>query len=167
MKLRKEQGFSLTELLVVITIMGVLLSIISINFSSWQKKYGIKGQAEEMLADLSSLRLNAIQSKSNYLAVLSANPKLMTFRQYSANETVSATTGTQTFSKTLKYAISNTPTGVPSCADIQVDQRGYTGAGWQTIYIQPTGSGAGFDCLVMSPGHINLGQYNGTSCTFK
>lgn len=162
----QAKGFALTELIVVMLILGTLLSIVSLNFNQWQKKYYIENQAKELMGDLSNLRMSAIQTKNTYMAVLSANPQQITFRKYSTNEPVTTSTGVVTFTKNLKYPISNNPTGTPSCADIQIDPRGYTWS-WQTIYIQPTGSGAAFDCLVVSTARINLGQYNGTSCTFK
>ena len=166
MSLLKKQGFALTELLVVLAILAILLGIVSLNFGTWQKKYYIENQAKEMMADFSNLRMSAIQTKNTYRAVLSANPQLITFRRYSTNEPVTSSTGIETFRKNLKYPISNNPTGAPACADFQVDPRGFTWIG-ETIYIQPTGTGAAVDCLVISTARVNLGQYNGTSCIFK
>lgn len=168
------KGFSLVELIVVIGIISIILSIVSINFSSWQKKYSIENQAKEMMADLSDLRMRAIQTKSNHVAVLSASPTMMTFKSYSSEEPVTLANGKPMFSKTLKYSISNNATSLVPCVDINFTTRGYTQsvpAGGmfsnQTIYILPTGTGAAIDCLVISNTRINLGKYNGTDCSFR
>jgi hypothetical protein len=122
--------------------------------------------------------MSAIQTKSNYMAILTTN-NAMTFRKYTTNELVTATNGVQTFSKTLDYPVSNSPTGTASCANIQVDARGYTifplnpngtseyTESWQVIYVLPTGTQSGYDCMSVSNVKINIGKYNGTGCVFK
>jgi len=169
-KKRAENGFTLTELIVVIAIMGILLAIVSLNFSPMQNKANIENQAKELKTDLSDLRLSAIQNKSDYMAILNANSPQITFRSYTTNEQITPTTGKVQFSKNLKYKISNTPTGTAPCANIQVDQRGYIWSAQTApiyIYIQPTGSEAYYDCLIVTAGNINLGKYNGTTCAYQ
>ena len=166
MKRLHTSGFTLVEIVITIGIMAILFGIVSLNFNTMQKKYAIENQAKEIMADFSNLRMSAIQTKSTQMAVMSLNPKVISFRKYSS-DTPTASTGVLMATKYLKYAVSNNPTGTPACTDILFDQRGFSGAAWTTIYIQPVSSGAIFDCLVISPAHINLGQYNGTSCIFK
>ncbi len=171
------KGFALTELITVMVILGILLSIVSLNFSSWQKKYYIENQAKEMMADLNDLRMRAIQTKSNHVAVLSANPQLMTFRSYTSEEPVTLTTGREVFRKSLKYPVKRQKTGgsLDVCGDIGITPRGFTqdfqvGGTFQsnqTLVILPVGSSASLDCLVISDARINLGQNNGTGCVFK
>lgn len=161
-----SSGFSLTELIVVIALISIMLSIVSLDFSRWIKKSAIENQTKEMMADLNDLRMQAIQTKSNQLAVLSLDPNLMTFRRYTSEEPVTTTTGVEFFRKNLKYQVSSSPTATASANDIKIDLRGYTWS-WQTLYILPTGSGAIVDCLVISTARVNMGQYNGAKCVFK
>ena len=169
------QGFSLVELVVTIAFIGILLTIASLNFSSWQQKYNIENQAKEMMTDLNDLRMRAIQTKSKHVAVLSSNPMLMTFRSYSAEEPVTLTTGRQVFTKSLKYPISSNAASVTACGDIGITTRGLTqdfqvGGTFnsnQTMYILPTETGASLDCLVISDTRINLGKFNGSTCSFQ
>lgn len=160
------RGFSLTELMITIVIMSILLGIASLSFNTWQKKYAIENQAKEIMTGLSDLRMRAIHTKSNHVAVLSASPTTIAFRSYSAGEPVTLTTGRQISSKTLNYPISNNATSAVACGDIVINSRGYTFDN-QTIYILPTNSGAAVDCLVISETRINLGRYNGTDCSFQ
>src|SRR5690349_17414691 len=111
-----SRGFTLTELIVVIGLIAILLSAVVLNFGSWQKKYYIENQAKEMMADINDLRMRAIQTKSSYLAVLSVDPKVMTFRSYTSEEPVALTTGKEVFRKNLKFPVSNNATGTPSCS---------------------------------------------------
>jgi prepilin-type N-terminal cleavage/methylation domain-containing protein len=173
------KGFALIELIVVIVIIATVLSVVSINFSSWQKKYNIENQAKEMMSDLSDLRMRAIRTKSNHMALLSADPKLMTFRSYTSEERVNTTNGKEVFRKYLKYAVmrqkSDGSGTLVTSGDIGITSRGYTqdfqvGGTFQsdqTLVILPAGSGASVDCLVISDARINLGQNNGTGCVFK
>lgn len=174
------RGFSLTELMIVIGLIGIMLAMVSLNFRDWLQKYNIENQAREMVADLSSLRIQAIQTKSNQVAVLSANPKLMTFRSYTSEEPVTLTTGRETFRKYFKYSVitrKSDGTLVP-CYDVGFNIRGYTndfqpstGGGTfqsnQTILVQPTGTNASTDCLVITDTRINVGKYDGSNCVYK
>lgn len=175
---RNSAGFTLIEIIVVILIISILLTMASLNFGTWETKYRIGDQAREMMQDLSSMRMSAIQTKSTYMAILTAS-NTMTFRQYTTNEQITPTNGKQVFSKPLHYPVSNNPTGSPSCSNLQIDSRGYTifplspsgnsayPESWQFLYVLPTGTAAAYDCLAISNLKINLGKYNGTACAFK
>jgi len=172
-----NRGFALLELIVVLVIMGILLSIAALNFHSWQIKHGIEGQAKEMLTDLSDLRGRAIQTKSNHVAVLSAEPDLLTIRRYADDEAVTLTSGTEIFRKRLKYPVSRLKADGTTdvSGDIGINSRGYTndfivGGSFisnQTLVILPLNTEAAYDCLVISQTRINLGKVNGTNCIFK
>jgi prepilin-type N-terminal cleavage/methylation domain-containing protein len=52
----KNNGFSIIELVVVVGIIGLLLSIVSINFGQWQLKSNIERQANEMYMEIAEAR---------------------------------------------------------------------------------------------------------------
>jgi len=64
--MKSNHGFSLIELIVIMVIIGILATIAALNFSQWQRKYAIEGQVKEMLADLSNVRMQAIQTKREH-----------------------------------------------------------------------------------------------------
>jgi type IV fimbrial biogenesis protein FimT len=168
-----SHGFTITELLVVVVIFAFLLSMATLQFNSWQVKSGIETQTRELLADLSDARLGAIQTKGSRTAILSATSAA--FRSYTTNEPVTLATGRLLFTKYFKHSImkaqDNNGTFV-SCGNIGFGSNvftNYTGfASTQTIVVQPTGTSAAIDCLVVSTTKINLGKYkNGTGCVFQ
>jgi prepilin-type N-terminal cleavage/methylation domain-containing protein len=164
------KGFTLTELITVIAIIGIILGIGSLNFNQWQKKYAIENQAKEMMTDLSDIRLSAMQTKTTRMAVFTS-PSLMTFRTYTGAEqdvTPTTTTGTQYFSKTLKYPVYKDAALTAPCGTMTFTATGATSASdVQTIYIASTGTGAALDCLVISRTRMNLGKSNGTTCVYQ
>ena len=106
-----KRGFSIVELVLVIAIIGILAGIVSINFATWQQKYQIEGQVKEMLADLTSVRMMAIQTKKEHRVFL--NPLSYTFRRYSSeSDPKTIAGGVQVLNKPLKYTIT-WPTTAP------------------------------------------------------
>ncbi|MGD0587051.1 MAG: prepilin-type N-terminal cleavage/methylation domain-containing protein, partial [Oryzomonas sp.] len=86
-----SHGFTMVEMLIVVAIMAVLLSLATMQYSSWQVKTSIATQTRELLADLSDARLGAIQTKGSRTVILS--PSSAMFRSYTTNEPVTSSTG--------------------------------------------------------------------------
>jgi len=174
MKLNSH-GFTLIEMMIVVVILAVLLSIATMQFSSWKVKYSIDTQTRELLSDLSDARLGAIQTKGSR-AVFFNNATSATFRSYTTNELVSSSTGRLLF---VKYYSKNPiltpplpPGGIPeniifNSTGLTVDSSGNVLTNNQTIVAQPTGTAAAIDCVVISTTKINVGKYNNGSCVFQ
>ncbi len=163
-----SRGFALTELIIVIAIIGIIVAVVSLDFNSWMKKASIDAQTKELNSDISDMRLRAIQTKRTHMALI--DPTRVTFCSYSAEETINRANCTANppdparhgayHSKFLKYQITT------NGGDIEVDSRGLT-TDFQTIVVNPSGTGASVDCLVVSATRINMGTYDGTKCVFK
>lgn len=164
-----NRGFTLTEVLIVIVLIGILSTIATLNFSSWQKKYNVEGQVKEMLADLTAIRLQAIATKQEHRIFL--NPMSYTFRRYSSEadpKTIAG--GREVLRKDLKYPIQKflSSGSYSAFADtpVIINERGYT-TNWMTIAVGVGIGDASLNCLSISSARVNMGRINGNSCDFQ
>lgn len=74
LKAIKQPGFTLVELLVAITIAGILLSLASKSYSAWVQNQQIRNAAESILNGLQVARSEAVNSNSNVRFVLCSLP---------------------------------------------------------------------------------------------
>ena len=170
-----HSGFTLIEMIITITIMGILMGIAALNFNTWQTKNKIESQVREIFVDLNEARTNAFTQKQYYSIIFQPNSYVM--KSYSTSQPTTATvgtTGTVVVTKNLKYALStrtNSGTTITSIVDTPVifDTSGIT-FNWFTVTIDPSISNMGsasVNCLVISTARANMGKMNGTTCEFK
>jgi len=66
---RKESGFSLVELIVVIAIVGVLMSIAIPSFSRWLPGYRLRSAAKELYTNFQLIKLAAVKQNATCAVV--------------------------------------------------------------------------------------------------
>ncbi len=152
-----RSGFSLVELVLILAIIGTLITIGTIDFHSWLVNRGIERQAREMEADFHNLRLTAMYQKRD--CVVSMQGGNYAFTSYSSESDAS---GTPLTTRGSGYNVRT------AGGNITFDARGFANISSQTFWIEPTGTGAASDCIVVSTAKINLGKLqNDGKCLFK
>ena len=63
--LESKKGFTLIEMIITMTIIGIVSAIAIPNFSKWKEKHEINGQAQKVYFDLMLARTTAVKSNNN------------------------------------------------------------------------------------------------------
>ena len=158
-----KNGFSLVELVVVLAILGILMSIVTLDFNAYTRKAQIERQTRELFADINQARIDSLHRKTRHSIVL--EPNSYSFKRYSSeNENQSDGTVLQTRNVSYEITIEN-GTSI-STVVTEFDIRGFTN-NLGTFRINPVGTTAQVDCIIIATGRTNLGKMENGSCVYK
>lgn len=146
------RGFTLIEVLLVITVIGILAAISMFQLTEFFKKSGIESQTRQMYSNMMEQRSKALFEKKTRRVKVTAS----TFSLYSSE----VLTAIPIASTNLKYPIES-----DNYTDILFDASGMIGnVSNQSICIVETNSSS-VDSIVVSETRIRLGKKKeGTSC---
>lgn len=157
-----RSGFTLVEIVAVIAIMGIVIGVSALSFTSWQKKNNIEAQTRDLFTVFMEARNNSFMQKKTYEVVL--NTKSYVLRSYSSEGDA---TGIDLRSKNLTYSLTKSGSNpVVSGLSTTFDLSGLTTTN-STIIVNPVDVAAPLNCLVIFVTRINMGKMNGTTCEFK
>lgn len=152
-----QRGFSLIELVVVISLISILLALATLNFHEWQVSRGVERQTREMQADLASLRMRALHTKQQHTVTIRSGG----YEARSFND--AADPGTLVMSRVMHHTIA-TKEGVPLPDKAVIfDAMGFTNNP-QTLRVSTATTGAALDCIVISNARTNMGKFTNGTC---
>ena len=160
-------GFSLIELIILIAVMGIMMSIATINFQSWQVKNRVEGQTREILADLNDARTNAFTQKKQFGIVFQPNNYVIKSYSSASEAAAPLTAGTTVTTKNMKYGLTKAGASIVD-TPVVFETTGIT-FDWYTIFVNQSSANqsAAVNCIVISTARVNMGKINGTVCEFK
>jgi prepilin-type N-terminal cleavage/methylation domain-containing protein len=169
----KQQGFTLIELIVVITIIGILVAALAFDFTGWRSRYRVESQIKIMYTDLMSARMYAMHKNMSYfIRLTSATPyEYTTYEDKNGNDSLDIGVDTKIdmlSKKNLVHKITWNGAGDP---DIKMDRRGMVQPSTQPIagisiwLLNVAGnpfdpSEVDYDCIFLSATRINMGKYD-------
>lgn len=161
MRKKVEGGFTLVELMMVVSIIGLLLVVITDSYRSWSRKYRAENDVKEMYASLMDARALAMQKKRMHFVTIAATQ----YRIY--EDTSPAPDGdraleTAADNLVLQGTPQNTIQTFPSA--IAFDSDGVLSIDSGFIRISSPVQ-ADYDCISLGRTRIKMGQMDGAGAT--
>lgn len=135
MKVRKNRGFTLVELLIVIALIAIVAGIASANFKTYRDKTNLKEAAREISSDIQYYKQRAVAENKRYQIVFSADDNNYVIQRQIAETAYFEDVKTKTVCDggQIPVSIDGTPSfgGTPNILNIYT--RGTTDAGSLTL----------------------------------
>lgn len=151
--MRKKSGFTLTELVIVIVVLGILTAVGVPNFLSWLPKYRLRSAARDLYSNMQLAKMAAIRANGNCSVTYSSNPD-----QY----TVSLLNKTVVLGDYESGVNFDGPSNETfAVATITFNSRGTSNSGY--AYLSNSGDTAYYRVGPLTSGVINLQKWGGGS----
>jgi prepilin-type N-terminal cleavage/methylation domain-containing protein len=188
--MKKQGGFTLVELMVVVSIAALLLAWGIPSFNTWNIKHGIEGQMVQLYSDLQFARMTGYGDKAAsgvywgtgaiIATSTSANPTSYFIRSDSSSNPVAMAIEQPPFititATATKYPINVNVSANPKqiLNSVSFDGRGFllpapnqtTAPSNVTFYVM-SNSGAAIDCVAVTSTRITIGKMNAGLCAPK
>ena len=166
----RQSGFSMVEMLITLTIIGLLVTIATLSFNRMTRKSNIESQIKQMHADLMTVRIWAMDRNACHFVLLNSNGSYSVYEdQPPPNNTClySAADGQPLLSKSATNPALWNNAAPSSNVYLIFNNRGLasvsTGSIPGSISITDT-VGAAYDCILVETTRTSIGKMSGGTC---
>lgn len=148
-----KDGFTLVEIMIVVSVMGILLTVATLSFNNYTRKAQIEGQMKTLYSDMAGLRSEAMFRRSGRYAQVAQNM----FSVFSS----SSMSGNPLRTTVLKNPV------IFSASDIRFNERGLLAGSDGVLLSTPAticvaaDNGAGVDSIIIGIANIQMGKRDG------
>ncbi len=159
-----QGGFTLIELIIVVSIIGVLIVALGFQYQGWRARYNVESQVRQVQADLMTARMRAMERDRIFRLTFGPNSYSVFWATNDAGTVFLPAPGWPT-SMPLDFAPSWTST-------VDFNTRGLVSAPASVattvlpIWFTDRGAGSDVDCIEISRTRIGIGKW-GTICNVK
>jgi len=151
---KKNSGFTLIELMVVIVVIGILVAIGVPNFMSWLPKYRLKSAVRDLYSNMQLAKMTAVKSNQNCTVTYSTDPD-----QYVLGGALSKTVVLEDYGSGVNFNGPGNETF--AVTTITFNSRGTSNSGY--AYLSNSGNTAYYKVGPLSSGVIKLQKWVGGS----
>jgi|GEM_PF-1563240 prepilin-type N-terminal cleavage/methylation domain-containing protein len=171
-KMKTEGGFTLIELMVVVSIVVLLLTWGIPSYSTWKKKHDVENQMVQLYSNLQFGRMTGYCMKVVSGVYWGTGASIGTTTGYQIkydnsnplNNSIEDAVDVQIGATVLpKYAI----TASANQNSVSFDGRGFLNPANPITFSVSPDFGAAMDCVAVSNTRITLGKMSGSNCTPK
>ncbi len=155
-----NRGISLIELVVVVTIIGILAVALGFSFQGWLGKYRVETQIREMQADLENAKANAGLRKRSYFINLAATSYAIYEDDNPAPDgdgTLNTALDRLVLTKTLDTRYPITWNNIAN-TQLEFSTRGFLNPSDRRTMCIFSDLEPDYDCMVLSETRINVGR---------
>lgn len=153
-----KTGATLVELLIVLTVMGLLAAATAFSYQGWIGRYRVEKATCELYSDLMHARVLAMQTNRDHFAILEDRSYRILEDTNNNGRDDGGDILLPSFPKPVEYVLCKNGSG----NKLTFDRRGLMSQA-RTLWFT-SGSGPDCDCMKVSRSRIIMGRYEAGEC---
>jgi prepilin-type N-terminal cleavage/methylation domain-containing protein len=156
----KDRGITLVEVIIVISVIGILIASMAYSYQDWVKRYEVERTTKELYSNMMLARMRAMERGLEHYVVFGARSYSIIEDTNESGEYDAGDEGLPGFPKTVEYDLQRNVV-----AKVTFNRRGLI-SGLQRIWIASE-TDPDYDCMKVSMSRVIMGRYVGNECLPK